>query len=339
MAYAIYISEHSDAIIDKADDEFDRFTTFNKIDWSFLSLATTLQIVRQYVLTPFAKRLDDKTAAKQTNGHFEEHSERAHRWYHPSLEEIVSNPVPFDAIQGSKSFGAKLAGRTHRYKTLGHDPILGYIFGTMNILTSTLTTSNFISYHIKTSDIKRDYLSNPAQTSLVVKYSLQRVFNEGAKGREAFASALLKEHIHLKSDIKTKESLPLPVISVFDSDLARKLANYGLDVQNVVTIGEQAIVSKFINYLISALHRLCMPKDIDEKMYAVKTHKILMFSNLAATSSNLVYTAVSKNYNKFDVGGSIITIYRLISDSNFITDLRIEFRNKYFRNELFNNNI
>ncbi len=338
LKHDIYVAKHSDEIIDKADDEFDRYTAFTKTDWAFLGLAITLQIVRQYVLTPFMERLDDQTAAKQTAGHYEEHSKRSHRWYHPSLEEIVSNPVPFDAIQGSKTFGTKLAGRTHRYKTLGHDPVLGYIFGTMNILTSTLTTSDFASYHIKTSDIKRDYLSNPAQTSLVVKYSLQRALNEGTEGREAVASAFLKEYIHLKSDVKTKDSLPLPIISVYDSNLARKLANYGLDVQNVTTVCKQATLSVFINYIISLLHRLCMPKDEDERLYAVRTHKMLMFSNVVATSSNLVYTAVSQNYNKLDVGGSIVTIYRLLSDSQIITDIRIDLRNRYLRNELFNQN-
>lgn len=338
LSHAIYVAKHSDEIIDKADEEFDRYTAFTKVDWEFLGLATTLQIVRQYMLTPFAERLDDQTAAKHTSGHIKEHSNRSHRWYHPSVDEIVSNPVPFDAMQGSKKFGAGLSGTTHRTRVLGHDPILGYVFGTMNILTSTLTTSNFLSYHIKTAENKKDYLSNPARTSLVIKYATQRVINEGWEGKEAFASAFLKEFIHLKSDVKTKDSLPFPGISVYDADLARKLANYGLDVQNIATIGKQASLSIVINYLISMLHRLCKPNDVDEKMYAAKTHKVLMFSNLAATSSNLVYTAVSQNYKKLDIGGSIVTIYRLLSDSNFITDLRIEFRDKYLKNELFNYN-
>lgn len=334
LSHVIYVAKHSDEIIDKADEEFDRYTAFTKVDRAFLGLATTLQIVRQYVLTPFAERLDDQTAAKQTSGYIKEHSNRSHRWYHPSVDEIVSNPVPFDAMQGSKKFGVGLSGTTHRTRVLGHDPILGYVFGTMNILTSTLTTSNFLSYHIKTAENKKDYLSNPAQTSLVVKYSAQRVIDEGWEGKVAFASAFLKEFIHLKTDVRTKDSLPFPGISVYDADLARKLANYGLDVQNIATVGKQASLSIVINYIILMLHRLCKPYDVDEKTYAAKTHKVLMFSNLAATSSNLVYTAVSQNYKKLDIGGSIVTIYRLLSDSNFITDLRMEFRNKYLENKL-----
>lgn len=327
----IETNKHSDEIIDAADKEFNQLLAFDKKDWAFLIFAITLQVVRQYVLTDFKDRLDDKTAAKQTKGHEKESSNRKHRWYHPSLDEIVTNPVPFDAMQCSKKFGANLSGKTHRYRALGHDPILGYVFGTMNILTSTLTTNNFVSYHINTSDIKRDSLTHHARTPLVVKYALDRAMQEGGEGREALGAALLKEHIHLKSDVRTKESLPLPLISVYDADLARKLSSYGFDVQNMKTVGRQAALSIFINWVIAALHRLCKPNDEDEQLYTAKTKKVLLVSNIAATSSNLIYSIVTKNYKKTDIGGSFVTIYQTLSSCKYISDLCIEFRNQRLR--------
>jgi hypothetical protein len=98
------------------DAEFERQTGLTKIDIKFLFLATALQCVRQYVLTEFPERLDDQTAANITKGHTEEHSNRFHRWYNPSLEEIITNPVPFDAMYGSPDFGLGLSGITHRKK-------------------------------------------------------------------------------------------------------------------------------------------------------------------------------------------------------------------------------
>lgn len=327
----IETNSHSDEIIDEADREFDQLLAFDKKDWAFLMFAITLQTVRQYVLTDFKERLDDQTAAKQTKGHEKESSNRKHRWYHPSLDEIVTNPVPFDAMQGSKKFGANLGGTTHRYRTLGHDPILGYVIGTMNILTSTLTTSDFVSYHIKTSDIKRDSLTHHARTPLVVKYALNRAIHEGNEGRIALGSAFLKEHIHLKSDYRTSASLPLPLISVYDSDLAMKLSNYGFDVQNMEVVGRQASLSIFINWVIAALHRLCKPIDEDEKLYAAKTKKMIMLSNLASTSSNLIYSIVSKNYKKTDIGGCFVTIFQTLSSCKYISELRREYRNQMLR--------
>ena len=96
------------------------------------------------------QRGDDKTAAKNTKGHNVEHSNRVHRLYNPSINEIITNPVPFDAIYGGKDYGLGIGGGfTHRAKTIGHDPLLGWIFGTMNIATSTVTVSDGLqSFHV-----------------------------------------------------------------------------------------------------------------------------------------------------------------------------------------------
>ena len=115
------------------------------LDVSVMFVAIGLQVARQYLLTKFPVRLDDQTAAKSTRGHIEEHSNRQHRLYNPSLEEIITNPVPFDAnigANGALSGGGQMG---HRVMAIGHDPILGLIFGTANIATSTLTTANFDS--------------------------------------------------------------------------------------------------------------------------------------------------------------------------------------------------
>jgi len=40
---------------------------------------------------------------------------------------------------------------------------------------------------------------------------------EGFEGMSAFIAALMKELIHLKSDLRTKESLPFPLVSSFDA--------------------------------------------------------------------------------------------------------------------------
>ena len=50
----------------------------------------------------------------------------------------------------------------HRVTAIGHDPILGLIFGTANIATATLTNNRFQSYHIGTNAGKMDFF-NPAE--------------------------------------------------------------------------------------------------------------------------------------------------------------------------------
>jgi len=320
--------------INDLDVEFERQTGLTKIDITFLFFATAAQCVRQYVLTGFPERLDDQTAANATKSHMEEHSNRCHKWYNPSLEEIITNPVPFDAMYGSPDFDLGLSGRTHRRKTLGHDPVLGWIFGTANIATSTLTTNNLASYHVKTGEVLiRDKITNNAQTPYVFYYVKEKLFHNGIDGKKIIATSLVKEAIHLKSDINTKESLPFPIVSALSPELADTLASYGLDMANIATVGKQASYAIMINMLIGMIHYLVhdFNKGESRKLYEVRTRKILSYSNYIASASNLLYVTISAAlgngaaFRKLDIGGFIVTLYRLISDSAFIQKIKEEF--------------
>lgn len=335
--HAADVAHNIDAIITESDDNFKRETALTKKDWAFLGLCVGFQLVRQYFLTSFEERLSDQEAAKLTSGHEKEKSNRIHRLYHPSLEEIITNPVPFDAMMGSKKFNANLSGKTHRYIP-GHDPILGYLIGTMNILTSTVTGFDSQSYHVKTGfdklDRARDCLHSKADNRKILSYTKRRIFDEGPEGLSAFAAALIKEHVHLKSDLKTSESLPVPIVSSIDVELAKTLSSYGFDMLNIQTVGKQALGSVVINLVISMLHRLMMPNNENIELYKARTKKIITYSNSIASASNIAYASLTKNWNKLDIGGSLVTIYNIITTSNFLTDIQLSMRYENLNNHL-----
>lgn len=325
-------------IVSDLDRQFESATGLQWQDVKFLFFATALQCIRQYVLTKFPERMDDKTAAQNTWGHFEEHSNRRHRYYNPSLDEIITNPVPFDANIGAN--GALTGGGRmgHRVTAIGHDPLLGYVFGTANIATATLTNHLLQSFHIATGE-RGDYFRNHASTSLVLLRTKEKLFNEGLEGKKKVAASLIKEAIHLKSDIGTKHSLPVPVVSVVDAKLASELAERGLDMANIVTVGKQAAFTVMINTFIAMLHDLCYDGSVcDRKLYCVKTRKILMYSNTIATVSNVIVTALlayagSKEAVKnFDLGGFAVTLYRIVTDRKYIKEIKQEF----LANEFYN---
>ena len=321
------VVENTRGILDDLDEQFCKQTGLTKIDMEFLFVAIGIQIARQYLLTKFSQRLDDQSAAKNTLGHGDEHSNRKHRYYNPSLEEIITNPVPFDAnvgANGALSGGGKMG---HRVTAIGHDPILGLLFGTANIATSTLTTSSFESYHIYTNDNGRDYFKTHARTELVLSSTFDKMINCGMDGKIKVAASLMKEIIHLKSDLNTKNSLPLPIVSVINPKLASELASYGLDMANIVAVGRQASYSLMIHSMIAMIHGLFFDgiDSLDRKLYEVRTRKILSYSNFVASSSNLAVVAVTKDMQLLDLGGLAITIYRLITDAKFICKVKEEF--------------
>lgn len=200
------------------------------------------------------------------------------------------------------------------------------------------------SYHIETKD-KRDCFKCNASTPKVLEYTRKKLFEEGIEGREKVVCSLIKEVAHLKSDIYSTRSLPFPIIATIDPQLSSKLADYGIDAGNVLTVGKQAVYATFINFLIACLHRLCFPIngnlgefEMENKLYEVRTRKIILLSNLLASSSNLLYVALAQDPKKLDIGGILITITRLFSDIRFIAKIKQEYieskMNSQFEEEL-----
>ena len=343
-------------ILRDIDKQFAAATKLNKVDIVFLFFATALQCVRQYFLTPFRDRLSDQEAANATKGHDKEHSSRTHQYYNPTLDEILTNPVPFDAIYGSQQFDLGFSGNNHRAKTLGHDPILGWIFGTANIATSTLTTWNFQSYHIKTGfdrlNRSRDQIKYHAGTGKIFSVVFDKALHQGMEGKKIVGASLMKEAIHLKSDVGSIQGLTLPFISsAFSPEVALKLAEYGIDTTNIIDIGKQAMCSILINFLVSMIHALFYDEEKDGQMslYQVRTRKILSYSNLIATASNLIAVAVTEaiaactdnsalakqGLKYLDIGGLLVTCYRLISDYKFIKKVKTEFLEHEWYNAVY----
>lgn len=108
----------------------------------------------------------------------------------PSLEEIITNPVLFDANVGAN--GALSGGYMgYRVTAIGHDPLLGLIFGTANIATSTLTNSNFDSFHIYTDRLGRDEFNQRARTELVLSCTINKLPSGGIEGKKIVAVSYL----------------------------------------------------------------------------------------------------------------------------------------------------
>lgn len=333
------VLKDTDQILNRLDREFSQKTKLNKKDMSFLMTAVALQVVRQYAIPnnfTQSSRPNDQAAA---GSHSYNRDLRGSGYYQSSVEEILNNLVPFDTQNSSKLFGENLGGGNgHRFATLGHDPLLGWIFGTANIATRTVTLANFHSYHVRYGQFgvsgKGDFFSENAQTRLVIEHGLIDPFRNPNK-LPILAAALLMEGMHLKSDINSKKSLALPGLAVASPQFAQTLSDYGLNMANVLTVGRQASLSLAINALIGMIHRLTYDesKDGDIKLFEVKTRKILSYSNTIASLSNVVYVAILASnpttagvaVNKLDIGGLLVTIVRLFSDAKFISQVKEEF--------------
>ena len=103
--------------------------------------------------------------------------------------------VPYDA-QDNRHTTIRVEGLSayyHRLLQLGHDPLLGFVFGVADILTGKMTTID------KAGNIVSQVMENYADR----------------KESDIFA-ALAKQVIHFKSDITTSMGLPAPLMGLFN---------------------------------------------------------------------------------------------------------------------------
>ena len=319
-----------------------------KIDLVFLVTAIALQVVRQYVITPFSDRGIANDGSKIMEDKYGKDGKLRGRYYYATEETIVGQKkVPYDVIAGSKKYGIGrdgkgLDGNSHRFRSLGHDPILGYLFGTANIMTNTATWWNGTSHHIQykpnSKGVYVPTITANANTEKIFDAAVTRFKSDG--GKRILVEALVKEHLHLKSDVST-DGLPIPFLQTISPDFAQTLAEHGLDSIALGDIAKQAAGAEFINFVISTIHSLICAEngEMDRKLYQVRTKKIILISNVIASASNIIAVgiaagigvagenpdAVKKSLKYLDVGGILVTIAHLFTDLRFIFKVKEEF--------------
>ncbi len=354
--------------IESVKEEFAKCTRLNKTDLAFLAIATIFQTLRWVIINKICgnvgesinpderlshndKQIKDKVSER--NSKFQEkfwekrkdkdnphgYSSKGYRTW----QEILWSSVPFDTTVKASSFGETMEGGYHRYKTIGHDPILGWIFGTANIITDTITLINWNSYRISRvnpiNPLKKTSPFFKEPTNLPTIF--YETFDSIREDHLRLPAAVFAEFVHLESDKLTKLGLPVPLLGAFSEDLAGKLYHSQYDslclLRDVKTIGYQAVVSIIINMLITLIHGCFYnPKiDGDREIYEVRTRKILLYSNSLASAGNIAYSAATQDWGKMDVGGIIVTLTRLFSDIKFITKVKKEFLEKGINEKLF----
>lgn len=341
--------------IGSIDEEFEKLTGITQKDISFLVFASMLQVARQLITSHLKTRLTDKESAQKTPFHSEEHSDRRTRKYYATKTEIANNPVPFDAVRKSETVknngNPKLNGFNHRYTAIGHDPLLGLVFGTANIMTKTISVakSGFMieTYHVGSGvasngrgEYNIDMLTNQASTALMFEHICSRIKTEGRDGWEALIMSLGKEIVHLMSDVRTSKSLPLPIVSAVSPDLSRILNLCGIDALSTTTFTIDLLVSKMIDAAIAYMHLWCYNIDSDGPIetYEVRTKNIIYYSNLISLASTTVqtlfkaYMGDTSAISKFDFGGAVSSLNIVWNTPLIISDIKSE----YIRNKTVN---
>lgn len=325
---------------DEINAEFSRKTSIvNKTDLSFLAVATALQVMKVMVFPHVAEKFgygnsfdpsermvhNDKSiekAHKEANDKFKEKHARTHKngyWIN-----ILYQTPPYDITKGSQALGINMGGKYHRLYTLGHDPILGWLFGTANILTDIITLNDFQSYRIER---KPKMYMTPERVGIGTLFaeSYQTVKDDFLN----LPAAIFAQAQHLKSDVYTKTGLSVPLLATFNENFATNLYKNQYDAlcfaRDAKIVGASYIVSMLIDMIIGLVHGLYRKENESKEMYEVRTRKILLISNSIASTSSIINASLSHNFKNLDIGSVLSTITHLFTDVRFITKIKQEF--------------
>lgn len=244
-------------------------------------------------------------------------------------------------------------GANHRFTTLGHDPLLGLVFGTSNILTNTISLTpksenvlknlpinlekvplaNMLSismpktYQVVYTELKNPKIWMPVSAAVMLQAAMERLEDD----KKAVAAAVIKQLLHIATDMYTPSGIQLPGAGiVLSNTTVEQLTDY-ISTGDIVKVEASAGRAVLINTIISAVHGCKLlfeddGQDFSREMYQARTRKIVMYSNVIATSSNVITTALGDT-TSLDIGGLLVTLYRVFSDIRFISKLEYEFIN------------
>ena len=200
------VAHNAEDILKNLEEEFEKKTALNKKDVCFLFLAISLQCLRIYGLNHLFKidtagkgnKIEDSLHKNQEKifKNFKSESNQSPRLFYAPLHQILTTPgVPFDATNTNGELQL-FKGANHRFTTLAHDPLLGLVIGTANILTNTITcisdriiTTNHVIYEVgyKRPQIVDDHrLDN---TVLMFKNAVNRFPDD----KESIVAALINK--------------------------------------------------------------------------------------------------------------------------------------------------
>lgn len=188
--------KENSAAIQQMNREFNMLHHLDKYDVAISAAAGLLSAAVDILLVGIPQKTPDGLSAGKLSDFIRaEFDKKFPEEEMTKLANSKVSKVPYDA-QDNRHTSINVDGLSayyHRLISLGHDPLLGFVFGVADILTGRMTTID------KSGKI----------VSQVMEVYADR------KESDVFA-ALAKQIIHFKSDITTSMGLPVPLMSLFN---------------------------------------------------------------------------------------------------------------------------
>ena len=205
-------------------------------------------------------------------------------------------PVPFDpsTSRGLDEYVNGLGPTTHRFQSLGHDPIMGWVVGVRDIINGTFTAIS------KDGSLITQTINGYDQSELGKNFFI------------AILNALQTVAGHLASDVATPAGLPAPMMPLVQflqygsigqngytiGELSRQMYRSGYDFRHFVSGSIPTALIEIIvrgGFLIRNLHEGVPLSDALPTTNKPKLHRMLFLAHTTAAAFNAGKVAVTQN--------------------------------------------
>ncbi len=269
-------------------DEFDLQHKLDRLDYGIAGIAGVLASLVDIFLVkmPTTKELLGGSSSQggTLSDFFKNHLRN--KFTGQEIRELEENNwVPYDASTSKNltEYVTGLGPRSHRFHSIGHDPILGFIFGVKDIICGTMTTI----------DSKGKFVTQTIS---------------GAPVGMSLFDALGRQIGHLKSDIGTPAGLPVPFMSLLGliqvgsfgekgrtvGELARTMYAQGYDFGHFLAMSIPVLIIEVIVRTFYFLKRLSeghgfmqsIPINVPGEPHKPKLQTMLFMAHTIATAAN-----------------------------------------------------
>ena len=196
------------------NEEFNQIHHLDKVDVAIGALAGMVGAAVDVLMVGIPGKTPEGLKAGSLSNYIRDYFDR--KFPEEEMQKLANSKeskVPFDA-QDNRNTTIRVEGLSayyHRLLQLGHDPVLGFVFGVADILTGRMTTID------KTGKVVSQVMENYADR----------------KETEIF-KALAKQIAHFKSDVTTSMGLPAPFMSLFNLLQFGNIGEYDQTIAEIV---------------------------------------------------------------------------------------------------------
>ena len=194
--------------------EFNQIHRRDKVDVAIGALAGMVGSAVDTLMVEIPQKTSEGLKAGPLSNYIRDYFDR--KFPEEEMQKLANSKeskVPFDA-QDNRHTTIRVEGLSAYYHSLlqlGHDPVLGFVFGVADILTGRMTTID------KNGKVVSQVMENYAER----------------KETEIF-KALAKQIAHFKSDVTTSMGLPVPLMSLFNLLQFGNIGEYDQTIAEIV---------------------------------------------------------------------------------------------------------